>query len=152
MQLPTGISLLRIGSTASLAVALTSLHLVSLVLPAQHQTRLASSTQGIPKALSLLLLFYYMQLDSHRQYPNMPCRRANFWACRRADEVPATLSNPTNTPVIQDWRKVRRTYLRNLRKQTRTVILLLALLEVSDLPTFPEPVANNIAGSQDRSS
>jgi hypothetical protein len=66
--------------------------------------------------------------------------------------MPATLPNPTASPVVRDWRKVRRTYLRGLRKQTRTVILLMALLEVSGFSDFSQLMANDFAGSQDWSS
>jgi len=52
--------------------------------------------------------------------------------------MPATLPNPTSAPVVKDWRSVRRTYLRGLRKQTRMVILLLALLQA--LKTGPAEI------------
>jgi hypothetical protein len=68
-----------------------------------------------------------MQLDSHRYQLDMPCRYS--WRSGRAEEMPATLPSPTSAPIVKDWRKVRRAYLRGLRKQTRTVILLLALLQ-----------------------
>ncbi|KAJ9633343.1 hypothetical protein H2204_007060 [Knufia peltigerae] len=58
----------------------------------------------------------------------MPCR----WSrrCRAAgDDVPATLPSPTSAPDVEDWKKIRKYHLRNMRKQVRQVILLMALME-----------------------
>ena len=71
-----------------------------------------------------------MQLDSHRRQSSftMPCP----WSrrCRAAvDNVPDTLPSPTSAPDMEDWKKIRKYHLRNMRKQVRQVVLLMALME-----------------------
>ncbi|KAK5197026.1 hypothetical protein LTR99_000619 [Exophiala xenobiotica] len=58
----------------------------------------------------------------------MPCP----WSrrCRAAvDNVPDTLPSPTLAPDMEDWKKIRKYHLRNMRKQVRQVVLLMALME-----------------------
>jgi hypothetical protein len=114
-------------------------------------TKLAANTNTSRLSYLLQSPPSHMQPDSHRHRFKMPCR-SNFWHRNRADEMPATLPSPTGAPVVKDWRKVRRTYLRGLRKQTRTVILLLALLEACNLQPSSQANANDTTGSQDWSS
>jgi hypothetical protein len=71
-----------------------------------------------------------MQLDSHRRQTSftMPCP----WSrrCRVVvDNVPDTLPSPTFAPDMEDWKKIRKYHLRNMRKQVRQVVLLMALME-----------------------
>jgi hypothetical protein len=108
-------------------------HLHSIISAALFARAGHSKPQQDHILFSLFLSFSSMQPDSHRQHLDMPCRNSTFWRCSRADEMPASLPNPTSAPIVKDWRKVRRSYLRGLRKQTRTVILLLALMQVCRL-------------------
>jgi hypothetical protein len=74
-----------------------------------------------------------MQLDSHRRQLSitMPCP----WSrrCNAASNNPITstdaLPSPTSAPDVEDWKSVRRYHLRMMRKQVRSVVLFMALME-----------------------
>jgi hypothetical protein len=60
----------------------------------------------------------------------MPCR----WSrrCRAAAPAAATndaLPSPTSAPDVEDWKTIRKYHLRRMRKQIRSVVLLMALME-----------------------
>ena len=109
--------------------SLNALVTPSATAPAGH--RRGSDLQGIPfTALlhSLLLLsfisschglLYHLVSHSSRSLTMRFCRRS----CD--DALPAA----GETPKAGDWLKVRRFYIRSLRCQTRSIILLLALTE-----------------------
>ena len=75
-----------------------------------------------------------MQLDSHRRQLSitMPCP----WSrpCNAASNNNITLPNdalpsPTSAPDVEDWKTVRRYHLRLMRKQVRSVVMFMALME-----------------------
>lgn len=68
-----------------------------------------------------------MQLDSHRRQVSltMPCR----WSRRCGAAATNALPSPTSAPDVEDWRTVRRYHLRMMRKQVRSIVLLMALCE-----------------------
>lgn len=74
-----------------------------------------------------------MQLDSHRRQLSitMPCpwsRRCNA-ATNNGLTPTDALPSPTSAPDVQDWKTVRRYHLRMMRKQVRSVVLFMALME-----------------------
>lgn len=77
-----------------------------------------------------------MQLDSHRRQLSitMPCPwtrrcRAANTACAAAPTTTDVLPSPTSAPDVEDWKRIRRHNLRMMRKQVRSIILLMALME-----------------------
>lgn len=74
-----------------------------------------------------------MQLDSHRRQLSitMPCpwsRRCNA-ASDNGIRLTDALPSPTSAPDVEDWKTVRRHHLRRMRKQVRSIVLFMALME-----------------------
>lgn len=85
-----------------------------------------------------------MQIDSHRRQPSI----SEFesvkmppscpWSSRCGNNgngtsntaVDNTLPSPSSSPDVESWQLIRRRNLRMMRKQVRTIVLLMALIEV----------------------
>jgi hypothetical protein len=74
------------------------------------------------------LSFNPMQLDSHRRQLSltMPCRR---WHRAPTAYQVNDLPQPSSTPDVETWRDIRKYNLRMMRKQVRSVVFFMALLE-----------------------
>jgi len=75
-----------------------------------------------------------MQLDSHRRQLSitMPCpwsRRCRAAANNNGLISSDALPSPTAAPDVMEWKSVRRYHLRMMRKQVRTIVLFMALME-----------------------
>ena len=85
---------------------------------------------SLPSYHLILRSSIHMQLDSHRRQVSltMPCswsRRCNA----AANDATNALPSPSSAPDVHDWKTVRRQHLRMMRKQVRTIVLLMALME-----------------------
>jgi len=74
-----------------------------------------------------------MHIDSHRlrfQIDKTP-RRAATMPCRKRFQAALQETETTEDGVkMYTWRAVRRQHLRALRKQTRTIVFFMALIEI----------------------
>lgn len=75
-----------------------------------------------------------MQLDSHRRQLSitMPCpwsRPCNAASNNNIIHPNDALPSPTTAPDVEDWKTVRRYHLRLMRKQVRSVVMFMALME-----------------------
>ena len=61
----------------------------------------------------------------HLNTTKMPCPWSRRACAAAATELPA----PTASKDVEDWKMVRRRNIRQMRKQTKTIMLLMALME-----------------------